>query len=100
MLASEGYPVQYEKGKVITGIDQIDENAVVFHAGTIEKNGEIVTNGGRVLNVVGNGNPLKGAVDHTYKNADYIQFSNTYIIHVCISNKSYTFVLECLLFRF
>jgi len=78
VLASEGYPVQYEKGKVITGIDQIDENAVVFHAGTIEKNGEIVTNGGRVLNVVGNGNTLKGAIDHTYKNADYIQFSNKY----------------------
>lgn len=78
VLASEGYPVQYEKGKVITGIDQVDENAVVFHAGTIEKNGEIVTNGGRVLNVVGNGNTLKGAIDHTYKNADYIQFSNKY----------------------
>lgn len=78
VLASEGYPVQYEKGKVITGIDQVDENAVVFHAGTIEKNGEIVTNGGRVLNVIGNGNTLKGAIDHTYKNADYIQFSNKY----------------------
>src|SRR6056297_322950 len=78
VLASEGYPVQYEKFKVITGIDQIDENAVVFHAGTIEKNGEIVTNGGRVLNVVGNGNTLKGAIDHTYKNVDNIQFSTKY----------------------
>src|SRR6056297_2661445 len=78
VLASEGYPVQYEKGKVITGIDQIDENAVIFHAGTIEKNGEIVTNGGRVLNVVGNGNTLKGAIDHTYKNVDNIQFSTKY----------------------
>jgi len=78
VLASEGYPVQYEKGKVITGLDTIDGDSIVFHAGTTEKNGEIVTNGGRVLNVVGNGNSLKGAIDHTYKNVDNIQFSTKY----------------------
>jgi len=78
VLASEGYPVQYEKGKVITGLDTIDGDSIVFHAGTTEKNGEILTNGGRVLNVVGNGNSLKGAIDHTYKNVDNIHFSNKY----------------------
>jgi phosphoribosylamine--glycine ligase len=78
VLASEGYPVQYEKGKSITGLDQVDDDAIVFHAGTAEKDGEILTNGGRVLNVVGNGNTLKSAIDHAYKNVDSIKFSTKY----------------------
>lgn len=78
VLASDGYPVEYEKGKIITGLDQVDSEAILFHAGTAKKNGDIVTNGGRVLNVVGNGNTLKSAIDHAYKNVDKIQFSTKY----------------------
>jgi len=78
VLASDGYPVEYEKGKIITGLDQVDSEAILFHAGTAETNGDIVTNGGRVLNVVGNGNTLKSAIDHAYKNVDKIQFSTKY----------------------
>lgn len=78
VLASDGYPVEYEKGKQIKGFNQVDEEAIVFHAGTAEEDGEIVTNGGRVLNVVGNGNSLKAAIDHAYLNVDKIQFSTKY----------------------
>jgi phosphoribosylamine--glycine ligase len=78
VLASDGYPVKYEKGMTISGLNDIDSEAVVFHAGTAMKNDEVVTNGGRVLNVVGNGKTLKGAIDHAYKNADKIHFSNKY----------------------
>lgn len=78
VLASDGYPLQYEKGKEITGLDGIDQNAIVFHAGTAEANGKIVTNGGRVLNVVGSGNTLQDAIRHAYKNVDAIMFENKY----------------------
>lgn len=78
VLASDGYPVEYEKGIQIKGFNQVDEEAIVFHAGTAEEDGEIVTNGGRVLNVVGNGNSLKAAIDHAYLNVDKIQFSTKY----------------------
>lgn len=78
VLASEGYPMEYEKGKKITGIEHVDEHALVFHAATVEKDGEILSNGGRVLNVVGSGNTLQEAINHTYKNADRISFENKY----------------------
>ncbi len=78
VLASEGYPVEYQNEKKITGFDQVDDDAIVFHAGTAVKNGEIVTNGGRVLNVVGSGKTLKSAIDSAYKNVDKIQFSTKY----------------------
>jgi phosphoribosylamine---glycine ligase len=67
VLASRGYPLNYEKGKEITGIDQVDSDTLVFHAGTDEKDGKIISNGGRVLNVVGSGNTLERAIFHTYK---------------------------------
>lgn len=78
VLASEGYPVSYEKGKEIAGMDSINENAIVFHAGTEEKNGKILTSGGRVLNIVGTGKTLQEAIDHTYKNVEKITFENCY----------------------
>lgn len=78
VLASEGYPVQYEKQQPITGLNTIDEKALVFHAGTALQKGEVVTSGGRVLSVVGSGNTLKAAIDHAYTNVDYIHFSNKY----------------------
>lgn len=78
VLSSEGYPIQYEKGKEITGIENVDENVFVFHAGTAIKDGKLVTNGGRVLNVVGSGHSLQHAIDKTYENVERIQFENRY----------------------
>ncbi|MDZ7719159.1 MAG: phosphoribosylamine--glycine ligase [Balneolaceae bacterium] len=78
VLSSDGYPVEYEKGKEITGIENVDKDTLVFHAGTIKKNGNLLTNGGRVLNVVGNGNSLQQAIDKTYTNVEHIQFENRY----------------------
>lgn len=78
VLASEGYPVSYDKGKKISGIENVDENTLIFHAGTALERGEIVSNGGRVLNVVGSGTTLKESIDHTYRNAKKISFSNMY----------------------
>ncbi len=55
VLASGGYPIEYDKGKVISGLDDVEklDNVYVFHAGTAKKNSDIITNGGRVLNIVG-----------------------------------------------
>lgn len=73
VLASGGYPLAYEKGKVITGLDQV-QNAVVFHAGTAEKDGDIVTNGGRVLGVTALGSNLDVAIQNAYDAAKPIHF--------------------------
>ena len=55
VLASGGYPGSYEKGKVISGLGDVDEDVVVFHAGTAKRDGKIVTSGGRVLGVTATG---------------------------------------------
>ena len=73
VLASGGYPLAYEKGKVITGLDQV-RDAVVFHAGTAEKDGTIVTNGGRVLGVTALGADLDTAIQNAYRAAKPIHF--------------------------
>lgn len=78
VLSSEGYPVEYEKGKEISGIDKVDEDIIVFHAGTTMKGDKLVTNGGRVLNIIGGGSSLKQAIDKTYANVDHIKFENRY----------------------
>lgn len=73
VLASGGYPAHYEKGKVIDGLDQV-EDAVVFHAGTAAKDGKIVTNGGRVLGVTALGSDLETAIQNAYQAAKPIHF--------------------------
>lgn len=73
VLASGGYPLAYEKGKPIHGLDQV-QDAVVFHAGTAEKDGQIVTNGGRVLGVTALGTDLDGAIQNAYDAAKPIHF--------------------------
>lgn len=73
VLASGGYPVSYEKGKEITGLDQV-ENAVVFHAGTKLQDGRFLTNGGRVLGVTAVAPTLREAVDAAYTAAKPIAF--------------------------
>lgn len=78
VLASDGYPGSYEKGKTISGLDQVDSHCIVFHAGTTKEEDSIKTDGGRVLNVVGNGETLQQAIDHAYSNVDKIDFDGCY----------------------
>lgn len=78
VLASGGYPESYEKGYKISGIENCDDNAIIFHSGTVSKDGDLVTNGGRVLNVVGSGETLQEAIDHCYKNVELISFKDSY----------------------
>jgi len=79
VLASGGYPDNYDTGKEITGLNDITENCIIFHSGTRSANGKIYSNGGRVLNVVGfSDNDLKDAVSEAYRNAEIIKFDNKY----------------------
>ena len=76
ILASKGYPGNYEKGKVIYGIKEaeLDKDIFVFHAGTKNKDGDLVTNGGRVLGVSAVGNNLKETLQKAYKAIEKISF--------------------------
>jgi phosphoribosylamine---glycine ligase len=77
IVASGGYPEDYEKGKVITGIENVHES-IVFHAGTKEENGNIVSNGGRVLAVTSYGNNFQEALSKSYGSISKIQFEKMY----------------------
>lgn len=77
MLVSGGYPGNYEKGKVIRGLDGI-KDSVVFHAGTNELKGQTLTSGGRVLAVTSYGTTMKEALAVSYKNASQIDFEGIY----------------------
>ncbi|MCR5335527.1 MAG: phosphoribosylamine--glycine ligase, partial [Synergistes sp.] len=75
VMASGGYPGTFEKGLEITGTDEEDENTFVYHAGTkINAQGKLVTNGGRVLTVVGMADDLKTARDLAYARVGKIHF--------------------------
>ncbi len=77
VLASAGYPGSYEKGKVILGIEEAEalEGVTVFHAGTaVNADGELVTNGGRVLNVVALGDTFEQARERAYEACDLVNF--------------------------
>ncbi len=73
MLVSGGYPEAYEKGKEITGLDKV-ENSIVFHAGTTQNNGYVVSSGGRVLAVTSYGENFKKALAQSYRNIEKINF--------------------------
>lgn len=83
VLASNGYPVHYEKGFVIEGIEQVDakEGCYVFHAGTKQTEQGIVTNGGRVLGVTAKGMTLKEARANAYEATKLVRFENKYMRH-------------------
>ena len=83
VLASDGYPVSYEKGFPIEGLENFEgkEGYYVFHAGTALKDGKIVTNGGRVLGVTAKGADLKEARKNAYAATEWIQFENKYMRH-------------------
>lgn len=76
-LVSGGYPGDYEKGKIMSGFEQV-KNALAFHAGTTEKNGQILTAGGRVLALTGMGKDLNAAIRKSRSNAKRIAFEGKY----------------------
>ena len=76
VLASGGYPADYKKGYPISGLEEAGKSAVVFHAGTAEKDGQIVTNGGRVLGVTALGDTLDEAIANAYAAAKPISFTD------------------------
>lgn len=80
VLASEGYPVSYEKGFEIRGLENFKdkEGCYVFHAASKRKDGRIVTNGGRVLGVTATGLDLKAARANAYEAASWVDFDNKY----------------------
>ena len=78
MLCSGGYPEAYEKGKVITGLDKV-QDAIVYHAGTKEnEKKEIITSGGRVLAVTCLGDNVADALNKCYNNINNIYFDKMY----------------------
>lgn len=73
MLVAGGYPEAYQKGKQITGFENI-EDSLIFHAGTKIENDKVVTNGGRVMAVTSLGDSIEGALAKTYATIEKIQF--------------------------
>jgi phosphoribosylamine--glycine ligase len=78
MLVSGGYPEEYEKGKTISGFENVPDECIVFHAGTALKNGRVITSGGRVIAVSSYGTDKKDALGKSYKGARSIKFENSY----------------------
>jgi phosphoribosylamine---glycine ligase len=77
MLVSGGYPEDYEKGKIMTGFENI-QNSIAFHAGTKQDGDNIVTSGGRVLAITSFGSNIKDALQHSFTNAENIKFDKKY----------------------
>jgi len=78
ILASGGYPNKYEKGLEITGLNTINKDLLVFHSGTTEDKNKIITNGGRVLGIVGIGKSTEEAREKVYRNIDEIKFKESF----------------------
>ena len=76
-MCSGGYPGSYEKGKLIEGIDKVDEDLIVFHNGTKKTDG-LYTNGGRVLSITALGKDLEEARKKAYDNVEKISFQGAY----------------------
>jgi phosphoribosylamine--glycine ligase len=80
VMASKGYPGSYEKGKVIEGLKEVSRmgGVSVFHAGTTLKDGQVITNGGRVLGVTGLGEDIPRAIERTYQAVKKISWEGVY----------------------
>lgn len=78
VMASGGYPGEYIKGHPIKGLTDVSSDALVFHSGTTLQNGEVVTNGGRVLAVTALGQDIKQAVDNAYQRINHISFKDAH----------------------
>ncbi len=82
VMASEGYPGSFEKGFPILGIEELPPSAYAVHAGTaIDSQGQLVTNGGRVLGIVGQGETLEKAIHNAYDGVSIVQFKGNYYRH-------------------
>jgi phosphoribosylamine--glycine ligase len=77
MLVAGGYPEDYRKGDVITGINEV-KGSMVFHAGTAVVEGNIVTNGGRVMAITSYGNDIHDALRVSYENAQKIEWKDKF----------------------
>lgn len=77
MLVSEGYPGSYPKGLVMTGLDKVHGSSL-FHAGTSNKDGAVVTSGGRVIAITSYGNTIQEALATSYQNAELIEYAGKY----------------------
>ena len=77
MIVSGGYPEEYQKGKVITGIENVTDS-IVFHAGTKTENGKVVSNGGRVLAITSYGDNFQEAIKKSYQNIEKLHFDTMY----------------------
>ncbi len=80
VLASGGYPGNYKKGFPISGLEKV-KDCIIFHAGTAIKDGQLVTNGGRVLNICCTGKNIEECRSKAYKAADLIEFDGKYYRH-------------------
>jgi phosphoribosylamine--glycine ligase len=80
VMASRGYPGDYEKGKAISGLKEVSqmENVFVFHAGTAFQDDQVVTNGGRVLGVTGLGKDISSAIERTYQAVKKISWNGVH----------------------
>ena len=83
LLASKGYPVSYEKGFVINGLEKFEgqDSYFCFHAGTKQTEQGLVTNGGRVLGITAKGADLKEARANAYAATEWVSFENKYMRH-------------------
>ena len=81
VLASDGYPLAYEKEKVIQGLESFEgkDDYYCFHAGTKLEDGRILTNGGRVLGITAKGKDLKEARKNAYEATTWVDFENKYM---------------------
>ncbi len=78
VIASGGYPVSYEKGKLIYGLESVSRDVILYHAGTREEDGKIYTDGGRVLNLVMVGEDFKTVSDRIYNEVEKIRFEKAF----------------------
>lgn len=78
VLTSKGYPKYYSKGHVINGLDDLNNDTLVFHAGTKKRDGKFITTGGRVLNIVVQESSLGAAREKVYKECEHIKFNKMY----------------------
>jgi phosphoribosylamine--glycine ligase len=77
MMVAGGYPGDYEKGKIISGLENV-KDAVAFHAGTKNENDTIVTNGGRIIAFTAFGNSIGEAIQKSYAAANSVKFEGCY----------------------